>query len=391
MTKQKRSTGRFVTTRSGEETVRAFVPHPLPPEPPIPVELFYGELDRANQALGRLDSLQVLLPNLNTLLYFYNRREALLSSQIEGTQSSFSDLLLSEHKLLIGQTDADEVSNYVAAMDHGLARIQKGFPLSSRLFREMHAILLRSGRGVDKTPGEFRTSQNWIGGQRPGNAAYVPPPPHELVEVMSHLERFLHREECRLPILIDAALAHVQFESAHPFLDGNGRIGRLLITLLLCERKVLRSPSLYLSLYFKEHRQRYYELLQGVRVEGDWESWIKFFLDGVADTAEQACVLAAMVRELLEKDRHRIEKTSSSVAPLRIQAAMEKFPLATQAVLSEHTGLAPGTVSTAVAKLVSLGVVTEITGRKRDRIFEYTQYLRLLSGGTEPIRPQNAD
>ena len=300
MTTLSRSTGHFVTTRYGEETVRAFVPSPLPPDPPIQVDSFYVELDRANQALGRLDGLQAILPNLNTLLYFYNRREALLSSQIEGTQSSFSDLLLSEHKLLTGQTDADEVSNYVAAMDHGLARIRDGFPLSNRLFREMHAILLRSGLGVDKTPGEFRTSQIWIGGQRPGNATYVPPPPFELGEVMSDLERFLHRQEHRFPLLMDAALAHVQFQSAHPFLDGNGRIGRLLITLLLCERGVLQSPSLYLSLYFKQHRQRYYELLQTIRLAGDWESWIKFFLDGVAETAEQSCGLAIDIRDLLE-------------------------------------------------------------------------------------------
>ncbi len=251
--------GRFITTTTLGETVRAYVPKPLPPDPPILIEQFYPLLDAANQALGRLDGLQAILPDVNMLLYFYNRREAVLSSQIEGTQSSLSQLLLFENQLLRGDTDAEEVSNYVAAMEHGLSRIRSGFPLSNRLFREMHAVLMRSGRGSDKTPGEFRRSQNWIGGTRPGNAVYVPPPVAEMFEIMSDLEKFLHRNSTHLPLLIDAALAHVQFESAHPFLDGNGRIGRLLITLLLCERRVLKAPSLYLSLYFKEKRDEYYK------------------------------------------------------------------------------------------------------------------------------------
>src|SRR6266481_5476269 len=280
MTTEKSSRlGPYVSTTTAGETVRAFVPPPLPPDPPVDLSGLHQHLDRANQAVGRLDGLTTLLPDTRLFLYLYVRKEALLSSQIEGTKSSFSDLLLFENEAVPGVPidDVEEVSNYVAAMQHGLRRIKGGFPLSLRLIREIHGILLRGGRGANKTPGEFRRSQNWIGGSRPGNAAFVPPPPERLMECLDHFEHFLHDEKHKLPVLVEAGLIHVQFETIHPFLDGNGRLGRLLITLLLCAKGVLREPLLYLSLYFKTHRQRYYDLLQRVRTEGVWEEWIEFF------------------------------------------------------------------------------------------------------------------
>lgn len=377
--------GRFIITTTLGETVRAYVPHPLPPNPRLLIERFYPLLDAANQALGRLDGLQAILPNVNVLLYFYNRREAVLSSQIEGTQSSLSELLLFENDLLFHEgSDAEEVSNYVAAMEHGLERIRSGFPLSNRLFREMHEVLLRTGRGSDKTPGEFRTSQNWIGGTRPGNAIYVPPPVADMLETMSDLEKFLHRESERLPLLVDAALAHVQFESAHPFLDGNGRIGRLLITLLLCERQVLTTPSLYLSLYFKEHRDEYYALLQKVRLEGDWEAWIEFFLTGVRVTAEQACATAVAVRELFARDKSTIRSIPRSGSMTHVHEYFERHPIATLQQVSAGTGLSLATTAKAMERLQAPGIAQELTGRKRDRIFVYAKYLNLLNEGTGP-------
>lgn len=376
--------GRYITMGTLGEKVNAYVPPPLPPDPPLAIENFYGLLDATNQALGRLDGLHALLPNVGILLYFYNRREAVLSSQIEGTQSSFSELLLFENDLLQGATDAEEVSNYVAAMDHGLQRIRNGFPISNRLFREMHGVLLRTGRGSDKTPGEFRSSQNWIGGTRPGNAMYVPPPVPEMLETMSDLEKFLHRDTVRLPLLIDAALAHAQFESAHPFLDGNGRIGRLLITLLLCERQVLQEPSLYLSLYFKEHRDEYYGLLQRVRLEGDWEAWIEFFLTGVRKTADQACTTAFAIRELFERDRSRIHEVPRHGSATQVHQFFERHPVATLQQVCAGTNLALVTAAKATEKLQALGIARELTGKKRDRIFVYDKFLDLLNEGTGP-------
>ena len=266
-------TGQYETTIVGDETVRAFVPAPLPPTPALDLVALQRPLEEALLALGRLDSLSVLLPDAHLFLYTYVRKEAVLSSQIEGTQSSLSDLLLFELEEVPGTPldDVVEVSNYVTALEHGLRRMRKGFPLCNRLIREIHAELLARGRGSDKTPGEFRRSQNWIGGSRPGTARFVPAPAHAVAECMSDLERFLHTEACGLPALLRAGLAHVQFETIHPFLDGNGRVGRLLITFLLCHDGVLREPLLYLSLYFKQHRESYYELLNDVRKNGDWE------------------------------------------------------------------------------------------------------------------------
>jgi len=381
-------TGEWVTVSTvGAERVRAFVPKPLPPEPPVEIEPpLRDALDRALVALGRLDSVTMLLPDPALFLYAYVRKEAVLSSQIEGTQSSLSDLLLFELAEAPGApiTDVAEVSSYVAALEHGLQRLREGFPLSNRLLREIHGILLARGRGADKAPGEFRRSQNWIGGARPGLATYVPPPADRLEDCMAALERFLHDKPFRTGPLVKAALAHVQFETIHPFLDGNGRVGRLLITLLLCTEGVLREPLLYLSLYFKQHRSTYYELLQRARNEGDFEAWLAFFADGVQETAAGAVTAARSLVQLFEADRARVQARGRSAgSALRVQRVLERRPVVTIPWLAKETGLSAPTVTAALNALASLGVVREITGRPRNRVFTYERYLALLSEGTE--------
>jgi Fic family protein len=287
--------GHYITTTVTGEPVQAFVPPDLPPAG-LNLSQLHQHLDQANRAIGRLDGLTVLLPDARFLLYLYVRKEALVSSQIEGTQSSLTDVLLFENNAPtnVPQEDVEEVSNYVAAMQHGLRRLAGGFPLSLRLIREIHEVMLRGGRGASKAPGEFRHSQNWIGGNRPGNAFFVPPPPEQMMICLDRLERFLH-EDHKLPLLVEAGLVHVQFETIHPFLDGNGRLGRLLITLILCAKGALKEPLLYLSLYFKLHRNRYYDHLQRVRTEGAWEEWLQFFLDGVIQTAQEAAENATRI------------------------------------------------------------------------------------------------
>lgn len=385
----KRQTGDYAVTTTAGEPVRAFIPRPLPPDPPLELETFFPLLDRANQALGRLDGLSTLLPDTEMFLYLYVRKEAVLSSQIEGTQSSLSDLLLFENKAAPGVPidDVREVSNYVAAMQHGLTRLREGFPLSLRLVREIHGILLRGGRGAERTPGEFRHSQNWIGGTRPGNATYVPPPPDRLMECLDSLEKFLHDETQTLPLLVQLGLIHVQFESIHPFLDGNGRLGRLLITLLLCARGALREPLLYLSLYFKTHRSLYYDLLQRVRTEGVWELWLEFFLEGAETTAKQAADTAVELISLFEEDRKRIQSIGrSALSALRVHEYMQKKPLIDIGAAARVLDLSVPTVSGALARLEGLGIAKETTGKVRDRVFAYTRYLEIVSAGTEPIR-----
>ncbi len=372
------------------ETVRAYLPPPLPPAPPLRLEALIGLIEKANRALGRLDGLTDVLPDPSLFIYTYVRKEALLSSQIEGTQSSLSDLLLFESETTPGVPldDVVEVSTYVAAMDHGLKRLRAGFPLSLRLLREIHGILLSTGRGSNKQPGEFRHSQNWIGGTRPGNAAFVPPPPHLLMEHLDALEKFLHLDAPNLPPLIKAALAHVQFETIHPFLDGNGRAGRLLITFLLCAQGAIREPILYLSLYFKTHRQRYYDLLNHVRDTGDWESWLEFFLEGVAGTADQAADSAKRLLALFEEDRRRIETIGRAASTaLRVHDLIKRRPLLTIAAAARALNLSVPTVAKALAHFIRLGIVTEGTGRQRDRVFIYKQHLEILAQGTEPLRP----
>ena len=370
------------------ESVRAFVPMPLPPEPPIEISSERQSLlERATLALGKLDSVSNLLPSPHLFLYSYVRREAVLSSQIEGTQSSLSDLLLFELEETPGTPldDVVEVSNYVAALEHGMSRLREGFPLSNRLLREMHAILMSKGRGSDKQPGEFRRSQNWIGGTRPGNAHFVPPPPGELESCMGALESFLH-VSTGMPVLIKAALAHVQFETIHPFLDGNGRLGRLLITLLLHHGGLLSQPLLYLSLYLKKHRPLYYQLLDSIRLTGNWEAWVDFFLEGVEHTALSSVHTARRIVELFETDDAKIRKAGrSDTSEQRVLLALRQRPILTITHLSETQGMTFPTASKALQKLVQEGIVRELTGRRRNRIYVYDAYLAILNEGGEPL------
>lgn len=379
----------YVNRSVAGESYRCCIPPSLPPNPPLALDPDHYELmEQANRALGRLDGLTALLPDTSLFIYFYVRKEALLSSQIEGTQSSFSDLLLYESKEVPGVPieDVQEVSNYVAAMTHGLKRLREGFPLSLRLMREIHGILLAKGRGADKTPGEFRRSQNWIGGTRPGNAMFVPPPAEDVIKLMGDLEKFLHGEPVKMPVLIKAALAHVQFETIHPFLDGNGRLGRLLITFLLCAEKALSEPILYLSLYFKTHRQEYYEHLQRVRTEGDWEKWLRFFLTGVMQTAEQATDAARSILSLFGKDRAKIEKLGRPAgSALRVHEYLQSKPITSVPMATKKLGLTEPTIRASLAHLQKLGIVKEMTGRQRNRLFVYRRYLDILDEGTEPL------
>ncbi|MBK8232825.1 MAG: Fic family protein [Candidatus Eisenbacteria bacterium] len=336
-------TGRYELSGFGGETVRAFIPAPLPPDPPL---AFEGNLQRtlelAALAVGRLDGVATLLPEKYLCLYSYVRKEAVLSSQIEGTQSSLSDLLLFELDEAPGVPldDVVEVSNYVAALEHGLARLREGFPLSSRLIREIHGVLLTGARGSGKMPGEFRQSRNWIGGSRPANAAFVPPPHAAVPECMGALERFLHAEDDGLAMLVRAGLAHVQFETIHPFLDGNGRLGRLLITFLLCHAGILSEPLLYLSLYFKRNRAAYYELLDRVRRDGDWEAWLDFFLDGVRVTAESAASTAERLAGMFQMDRAKVASTGRRAGSgLRVHDALKARPITSLTAICTATGL----------------------------------------------------
>ena len=379
--------GRYVTISTAGEKAQAFVPMPLPPRPPIDwTPELRSKFDQAWLSLGRLDSVSTLLPDTSLFLSMYVRKEAVLSSMIEGTQSSLSDLLLFEldQEPGVPLDDVREVSNYVAALDHGLRLLQEGLPLSLRLFREIHGVLLSKGRGSNQAPGEFRRSQNWIGGTRPGNAAFVPPPAEEVLECMGKLELFLHDQPEPTPVLLKAALAHVQFETIHPFLDGNGRLGRLLITLLLCEHKVLREPMLYLSLYFKTHRQYYYELLSNVRLTGDWEAWLDFFAEAIIVTAGQAVETAQQLLDLSNRDRDKINGLGRAAAStLQIHRALMEQPIATSSSLVEKTGITPATVNKALGHLEQLGIVKELTARKRNRLFSYAGYIEIMSRGTE--------
>ena len=369
------------------EKAQAFIPSPLPPRPPIDWNpQLRKKFDQALLALGRLDSVATLLPDTSIFLYMYVRKEAVLSSMIEGTQSSLSDLLLFEldQEPGVPLDDVREVSNYVAALDHGLRLIAEGLPLSMRLFRQIHGVLMSKGRGRNQSPGEFRRSQNWIGGTRPGNAAFVPPPAEDVPDCMSKLEFFLHDQPEPTPVLLKAALAHVQFETIHPFLDGNGRLGRLLITLLLCDKNVLKMPMLYLSLYFKTHRQFYYELLNGVRMTGDWEAWLDFFADAVIVTATQAVETAQQILDLSNRDRDQINGLGRAAAStLKVHRVLMEQPIATSGSLVEKTGMTPATVNKALGHLEQLGIVKELTAQKRNRLFSYEGYIGIMNRGTE--------
>jgi Fic family protein len=379
--------GHTVETSTFGEKVRAFVPPPLPPVPPVDLLPLLDRLSRAERALGRLDGVATLLPSQALFLYMYVRKEAVLSSQIEGTQSTLTDLLRFETEARAGEPvdDIREVSNYVDAMLYGIERLND-LPLSLRLIRELHERLLASGRGQTKNPGEFRTSQNWIGGTRPGNALFVPPPEIEMTEGLSALEKFFHEEESRLPPLIKAALIHVQFETLHPFLDGNGRVGRLLVTLYLTMTGVLREPLLYLSLFLKQHRGDYYRLLQEVREHGNWEAWLDFFLDGVESVAAQAFDAATRIVALFRADRESIATQGERAgSALLVHDVLQRDPYASASALVARTRLTMPTVNAALVELQRLGIVEEVTGKRRGRVFAYRRYLDILSEGTEPL------
>lgn len=379
--------GKYITTSTVGEKVQAFVPAPLPPRPDIDWSpVLRQQFENAYLALGRLDSISSLLPDTDIFLYMYVRKEAVLSSMIEGTQSSLSDLLLYElaERPGVPMDDAEEVSNYVSALEHGLRRLGEGFPLSIRLLKELHAILLSGGRGSSKHPGELRTSQNWIGGTRPGNAVYVPPPADTLADALSAMEKFIHDEKVRTPTLLKAAMVHVQFESIHPFLDGNGRLGRLLITLILVAEKILQQPLLYLSLYFKTHRQEYYERLNQVRISGDWESWLAFFAEATEQTANNAVDTAKQLIVRTEHDTQLIMSQGRFAGTLsQIHCAMLRRPVATAAWIKKDTGLAPATIQSGLQKLEHLNLLQELTGKQRDRVYVYGKYIAILNAGNE--------
>ncbi len=372
--------GRYVNQPTG---YRAFVPKPLPPDPPVRID---GELQvllsRADRALGRLDGSIQTLPHPDLFVYMYVRKEAVLSSQIEGTQSSLQDVLAAEAKILAPDRpqDVDEVVNYVRAMNHGLVRLPE-LPVSFRLIKEIHAELLHGVRGSHLTPGEVRTSQNWIGpgGCTLNEATFVPPPPHEVAAMLSELERFLHSDS-QLPLLVKIGLAHVQFETIHPFLDGNGRVGRLLITFLLCEQDVLLKPVLYLSHYFKRYRQQYYEHLQAVRDRGAWEEWLIFFLRGVIEVSGQATETARQILVLREAHRHAITEHLGRTAAngYRVLEHLYKHPIISVNEAQKLIGTTYQAANDLVSKFVDIGILTEITGQLRNRRFMHQRYINLF-------------
>lgn len=381
--------GTYISSSTAGEKVRAYIPPPLPPDPPLNIGPLYDRIEAADRALGRLDGVTSILPDTPLFLYMYVRKEALLSSQIEGTQSSLSDLLLYENDAVPGvpMDDVQEVSNYVAAMEHGLERLRAGMPISNRLLRSIHSILLSKGRGSRRDPGEFRRTQNWIGGTRPGNALFVPPPPENVADAMSDLEKFIHNDSKPLPLLVRAALAHVQFETIHPFLDGNGRLGRLLIALMLQAEGALAEPVLYLSLFLKTHRQAYYQHLQKVRTDGDWESWLEFFLEGVEETSDQAAETAKAILNLFEDDRMRIEGLGRPAgSALQVHQYLQTKPIISVSLATQSLPISAPTIRKSIGHLIDLGLLVEITGKRRDKMYVYDKYVETLSHGTEPLR-----
>ncbi len=378
--------GIYITQKVTGESYKAYIPPKLPPEPPINLAMLYPYLEKATHGLAELNSIHKTIPNTALFIYMYVRKEALLSSQIEGTQSSFSDLMLFEHhqKPDVSLEDVEEVSNYVKAINYGLERLQGDFPLSLRLLKEIHGVLLSGGRGSGKLPGEFRRSQNWIGGTRPSNALFVPPPVDYLNDCLGDFENFLHDEN--IPVLIKAGLAHVQFETIHPFLDGNGRLGRLLITLLLCANGMLDEPILYLSLYLKQNRPAYYELMQEVRESGTWETWLEFFLIGIYQSSKQAIETAEAINGLFTKDLEKISHLGR--ARFSCEQALEymkRLPQVTVPFLAKELKMTAPTARSALNHMKSMGILEEISGKKRDKTYIYRKYLDILEDGANPF------
>jgi Fic family protein len=382
-----RKTGVYQIAVVGGERVEAFVPHRLPPKNPVLriegrlTELHYAALS----AIGRLGVASAMVPSPEWFLYGFVRKEAVVSSQIEGTESTLEDVVAFElSRQAEDVADVEEVCNYVDALNYARGEIAnpKGLPISARLTCQIHKRLMRGGRGADKQPGTIRTSQNWIGGSRPGNAKFVPPPPGIVPTLMSDLDHWIHSND-KLPPLIKIALAHVQFETIHPFLDGNGRVGRLLITLLTEHWRLLDGPFLYLSLGFKRHRQEYYRFLDGVRIRGDWEGWIEFFLQCVAESADDGAKAAGRLFKLVNEDRRTLMNLeSTNVTAIRLFERLPEQPMITAAKAMELLGSTKPTINKAIQALEQAGILEEITGKQRDRIFSYRRYLNVLAEDT---------
>jgi Fic family protein len=377
--------GTLIKNSDTVESFSAYVPFLLPPKPAIDLSEIAIDLEKANRAVGELNGVIETDINPSLINYMYVRKEAVLSSQIEGTQSTLNDLLQYESALSIGTSIADvsEISSYVSALNHGLQRIAEGFPLSIRLLREIHQILLSNSRGRERMPGTFRTSQNWIGGTRPGNARFVPPPPDRVAPLLGDLEKFIHSRDC-IPDLLKIALIHAQFETIHPFLDGNGRIGRLLITLFLCAKSYLSAPLLYASLFFKQHRDIYYDKLTAVRQDGDWEDWGRFFLEGIAVSAADAKnTLLAILRLFRADDAAAASLGRASSSALAVLAALKQKPVLSVAELTAKTGKTKPTVISSINHLIRLGIVTKVGERKWGQVYSYAGYIRLLTPDTD--------
>ncbi len=383
----KKRLGTYLTQTNSLKPYKAYIPQPLPPEPALDMARLYPLLEKATTAVAELNSVAKSVPNSSLFIYMYVRKEALLSSQIEGTQSSFADLMLFENqqKPSVSLDDVEEVSNYVKAIQYGIQRIQTGFPLSLRLLREIHKLLLSGARGSHKTPGEFRQSQNWIGGIRPENALFVPPPVQEMNKCLSDFEHFLH--DPALPVLIKTGLAHVQFETIHPFLDGNGRLGRLLIILMLVDSKMITEPILYVSLYLKQHRKTYYDLLQEIRTNGSWETWLEIFLEAVIHSAQQALKTTGAITKLFAQDFAKIETLGrAQYSCMQVFEYLKKLPQVSTALIVKEVGISAPTARAALTHLVNLGIIEEITGNERQKVYVYKKYLMLLEEDAQPLR-----
>lgn len=372
---------KYINQKIGGEVYKAFIPGKLS-DISYNLEKIYPLLEKANRSITELNSINI--PNISLFIYMFVRKEALLSSQIEGTQSSFADLILfeNEQKPNISEEDVEEVSNYVKAINYALNKSK--LPLSLRLLREIHKILLSGTRGKDKLPGEFRQSQNWIGGTRPGNAIFVPPPPEYMKEALDDLEKFFYRDD--IPTLIKAAIAHFQFETIHPFLDGNGRLGRLLITLILSNEGILENPILYLSLYLKQNRQIYYKLLQEVREDGDIDKWLEFFLEGVFIVSNQVIETSSKINKLFEDDMKKIESLGRArFNIIKVFDYIKTLPQISTLAVSIALNITAPTARMSLDKMTELGILQEISGKKRDKIYIYKNYLDILEQGAEPL------
>jgi Fic family protein len=384
VTMKAQSTGRYVTTTVAGEPVKAFVPDPLPPRLTVKgLQELSEPLREAEAALARLGLAGEIIPSINWFVYAFVRKEALLSSEIEGTQATLVDVLAWEQTDQPGASsieDIEEVTNYVAAVNYAFEQIRspKGAPISVRLFNDCHRMLMQGVRGANKQPGEIRRSQNWIGGTRPGNAVFVPPPPERIVDLLGDLERYIHGKHDLAPLL-RVALVHVQFETIHPYLDGNGRLGRMLIALLLDHWGQLRSPLLYLSLYFKQNQAAYYRWLDAVRTEGDWIGWLRFFLAGVSQVADDATRTARGLYARISQDRQQLLATpGATVTAIQLFERLPEHPVITMPLVTRLLSTSKPTAGKAIEVLIKAGILVEIGERKRDRLYRYEPYLRLL-------------